>query len=135
MTINAVELTSQIIRPTLEYLGMSSHLAEQTLLSMAAENSKFELLYQRGKGIGIYQISSAQHRSVWDDFLAFKSDLASKVRGLASQRQFLQNPDRELLTNLSYSTAIAWVSHMQAESLQQTSCLEKDEMNLTRSML
>ncbi len=35
-------------------------------------------------------------------------DLASSVRGLASQHEFLAHPDLELATNLSYATAIAW---------------------------
>ena len=34
---------------------------------------------------------------------------ASRVRGLASQRAFLSDPDSELQTNLSYCTAIAWL--------------------------
>ena len=49
------------------------------------------------------------HRNIWDNFLADKSELASKVRGLASQREFLSHPHHELATNLAYATAIAWL--------------------------
>jgi hypothetical protein len=59
-------------------------------------------------GIGIYKIRKDIHHRVWDEFLAFDADLASKVRGFASQREFLANPDMELAINLGYATAIAW---------------------------
>jgi hypothetical protein len=36
------------------------------------------------------------------------------VRGLASQRAFLSDPDSELQTNLSYCTAIAWLLHQRS---------------------
>ena len=38
-------------------------------------------------------------------------DIASLVRGLASQRDFLDHPHAELTTNLSYATAIAWFNY------------------------
>ena len=39
--------------------------------------------------------------------LAFQPDLASIVRGFASQHHFLREPDLELVTNLNYATAVA----------------------------
>jgi len=36
-------------------------------------------------------------------------ELASKVRGLASQHQFLKSPHSELITNLSYASGVAWM--------------------------
>jgi len=44
--------------------------------------------------------------------LAFHPDLASRIRGLASQRAFLEDPHSELATNLCYATAIAWVMYI-----------------------
>ncbi|MCP3907268.1 MAG: hypothetical protein GY712_04555 [Oceanicoccus sp.] len=119
MTINAVDLTEHVIKPTLDYLGVRSLAAEKLLLGTAAQESDFDPFYQhcesQSQGIGIYQITSAQHRIVWDKYLAFHPNLASKVRGLASQHQFLKDPDQELKTNLAYSTAIAWVIYLQSE--------------------
>jgi len=46
--------------------------------------------------------------------------MASRVRGLASQRAFLSNPERELQTNLGYSTAIAWLLLDRARSASQS---------------
>lgn len=116
MSINAVDLLENIIVPTLQALDMGSPAAEKLLLGTAAQESNFDPFSHHHDGIGIYQITPEQHRSAWDDYLAFRPDLASKVRGLASQHQFLKNPDQELRVNLIYSTAIAWVIYLQTEN-------------------
>jgi hypothetical protein len=41
--------------------------------------------------------------------------MASLVRGLASQHDFLAQPHAELATNLSYATAIAWFMYARHE--------------------
>ena len=41
--------------------------------------------------------------------------MASRVRGLASQRVFLSEPDKELQTNLGYCTAIAWLLYQRSD--------------------
>ena len=111
MYITAEHLREQVIRPTLEYLGVWTEALEATLLDNAL-NGRDRGLFQRSHtGLGLFQISSAQHRDLWDRYLAFRPDLASRIRGLASQRAFLSNPDSELQTNLGYSTAIAWLMH------------------------
>lgn len=116
MSINAVDLLEHVITPTLRALGLHSSKAEQQLLGCAAEASGFNPFIESCKGLlGIYQISSQQHRRAWDQYLAFRPDLASKVRGLASQHHFLKDPDQELKTNLAYATAIARVIVMQEE--------------------
>ncbi len=115
MTINAADLMQLVILPTLGYLGVESEAASKLLLGTAAQESKLDPFCNCGQGIGIYQITSQQHRAAWDEYLAFRPDLASSVRGLASQHQFLKNPDQELLLNLAYSTAIAWIIYLQAD--------------------
>lgn len=104
-----------IIQPTLAHLNMYSVAAEKLLLGTAALHSSFNPLLANGDGgLGLYQITPEQHRNVWDSFLAFRPELASKVRGLASQHCFLQSPDQELISNLAYGTAIAWVIFLMA---------------------
>lgn len=120
MNIHVSRLLTMVIRPTLAVLGVESTTAERLLLGTAAQASDFDPLVSgtgssTDKRYGIYQITSQQHRNVWDTYLAFRPDLASTVRGLASQHQFLKNPDEELVTNLAYSTAIAWIIYQQAE--------------------
>jgi hypothetical protein len=106
MAKHANELRNQIIKPALEYLGADSKDAEALLLSLALLAARYRSDDDR---LGIYQISPLQHRQIWDDYLAFHPDLASEIRALASQRWFLENPDRELIANLAYATAIAWM--------------------------
>jgi len=107
MYITAEHLREQIIRPTLEYLGQWSPDAEHELLAAALGKTDVGMFSQRESGLGLFHITASQHRDLWDRYLAFRPDIASRVRGLASQRAFLSNPDSELQTNLSYCTAIA----------------------------
>lgn len=114
MSLNAADLLEHIIVPSLTALDMLSPRAERLLLGTAVQASGCNPFCTQG-GIGLYQTTPDQHRSAWDHYLAFRPDLASRVRGLASQHQFLRDPDRELGTNLLYSTAIAWIVHLQCE--------------------
>jgi hypothetical protein len=109
MYVTTEHLQTQVVQPTLEYLGVWTPATEQFLLSAAIDAPDLGLFSARSDGLGIFHITSSQHRDIWDNFLAFNPDLASRVRGLASQRAFLSNPDNELQTNLSYCTAIAWL--------------------------
>jgi hypothetical protein len=108
MFMTAEDLREQVIKPTLNYLGEYSAAAERELLAAALCPPNQGPLASRAAGLGLFGISSAQHRDLWDRYLAFRPEIASRVRGLASQRAFLANPVSELATNLSYCTAIAW---------------------------
>ncbi len=105
------ELRLLVIRPTLKHLRAWSAGMENLLLGTAAQESQlgFHLKQGRRHGLGIYQIQPHTHREIWDDYLIDHPTLASKVRGLASQRDFLDHPHSELATNLRYATAIAWL--------------------------
>ena len=111
------ELKEFIIGETLEHLqlGLSERglkSAKALLLGTAAQESGFDCLMRSGRRFGLYQISPALHKSVWDNYLIHHPDLASRVRGLAGQRSFLANPHGELLSNLKYATAIAMMVYL-----------------------
>lgn len=113
MDITTQELREQIIHPTLEYLGKSGLGAENVLVAIASQKQKLMWLKQHSsKGLGPFDIDSHTHQTVWDKYLAFHPELASRIRGLASQRAFLEDPHSELATNLCYATAIAWVIYI-----------------------
>ncbi len=103
MTFDSSKLGKTVIEPTLRQLGEQSPSAVAVLLALVEQA-------QSGQppGLGIFQMSPALHRHCWDHYLAFRPDLASQVRGLASQRNFLQAPDQELHINLAYATALVW---------------------------
>lgn len=98
-----------VIDPTLSVLGTTNQAYRLLLLGTALQETKGLTQKHGSRGLGIYNISPQRHRMIWDSYLAFRPDLASRVRGLASQRNFLQEPHKELVTNLTYATAIAYI--------------------------
>jgi len=130
MDLSAKELKEMVIRPTLEYLGKYSQAAENLLVAIAQINSAKATCQDplTSKSYGIYQIDVPTHQRVWDKYLAFEPDLASKIRGLASQREFLNNPHTELATNLSYATAIAWAVFM---AYPQSKCVQIEKESVS----
>ncbi len=109
MGIAARELSLYVIRPTLLYMGQDNPDAEALLLGIAASQSHLGSALHDRRGHGLYCIREARHAALWDQYLAQDPDLASLVRGLASQHAFLSSPHLELTVNLRYATAIAWL--------------------------
>lgn len=108
MGIAARELSLYVIRPTLLYLGQNNPNAEALLLGIAASQSQLGSALHDRRGHGLYCIRELRHAALWDNYLALNPDLASQIRGLASQHAFLCSPHIELTVNLRYATAIAW---------------------------
>ncbi|MDZ5602066.1 hypothetical protein SJI00_04625 [Pseudomonas sp. RP23018S] len=109
MGIAAKELSQYVIRPTLVYLNRHCASAEALLLGVAASQSALGSALHDRRGHGLYRIDESRHTLLWDHFLARDPDMASLVRGLASQHAFLGGPHLELTVNLRYATAIAWM--------------------------
>jgi len=109
MGIAAHELSQYVIRPTLIYLNRHCECAEALLLGVAASQSALGSALHDRRGHGLYRITAQRHRLLWDGYLARDPELASLVRGLASQHAFLGGPHLELTVNLRYATAIAWM--------------------------
>jgi hypothetical protein len=109
MNFSAEEIRYLVVRETLRELGDWSLCNENLLLGTAAQESGLGIKLKKGRMAGIYLISPAAHRAVWDKYLIHEPELASVVRGMAGQRSFLQDPHGELVTNLKYATAIAWL--------------------------
>jgi hypothetical protein len=111
MGIYVNDLREFIIRPALEQLNDWSQTAENLLLGTAAQESQlgFRMRSTTDTGLGLYRISARTHVQVWDEFLVTDPELASRLRGLASQQQFLKSPHDELISNLSYASGMAWM--------------------------
>ncbi len=109
MGICAQELRTFVIRPTLRHLGHLSDAAEELLMGTAAQESAMGTRLRGDQGFGIFRIRPQTHRRVWDRFLIHHPSMASLIRGLASQHEFLTDPHGELAINLRYATAIAWL--------------------------
>ncbi|HSC68493.1 MAG TPA: hypothetical protein VLC79_12425 [Cellvibrio sp.] len=111
MGICANDLRELIIKPYLHMLGEYSEVAEDLLLGTAAQESLLgaHCYCPQTKGLGLYRMTAEKHVEIWDNYLVQFPDLASLQRGLASQQQFLKNPHGELMSNLMYSTGMAWM--------------------------
>lgn len=114
--IDPRQFRMRVVRPALKHLHPLvpySLAAENLLLGTAIVESRLTYLYQvpSGPARGLFQIEPATHRDVWENWLAFKPELASMVRSFAGQRWpgTLHDPGihEELETNLTYATAIA----------------------------
>ena len=103
-----------VIAHTLESLGDYSTPGAK-LLELTARLQAEHFATKPQNGLGLYRIEPSTHLQIWDGYLAFKPDLASTVRGLASQKAFLQNPHLELATNQGYASAIAWMIYQRSE--------------------
>lgn len=114
MGIAACDLSQHVIRPTLLYLGCHCAVAEALLLGTAASQSALGSALDDRRGQGLYRIPEQRHLQLWDRYLARDPELASRVRGLASQHAFLADPELELCVNLRYACAMAWVALRQA---------------------
>jgi hypothetical protein len=105
-----------VVRPALMHLdplipyGVA---AEELVLATAVAESRLEALRQLGHGpaLGVYQMEPATHDDIWDNYLAFRPELARRVSQLVAER-----PDRlqQLMTNLAYATAMCRVHYRQA---------------------
>jgi len=112
MGIYATDLRTLVIRPTLEQLDQWSPAAENLLMGTAAQESQLGFRLHSNHLKGIYRISESTHQQVWDEFLIRDPETASRLRGLASQQQFLKAPHNELAINLSYATGVAWMIYL-----------------------
>jgi len=124
--MNPRDFLAGVIRPTLEYIAENhpdirhDESVENLLLATAVHESMgLDRLLQMGggPGLGVYQIEPDTHQSIWNTYLAYRPDLASTIRGLASQRSFTHSEEQmnnELVTNLAYSTAIARLIYLRA---------------------
>lgn len=103
--VDVEQFRDHVVAPALRALGMWSPAAERLLLGTALHESGFKYLTQRGGGParGFYQIEPATEEDVWSSYLAYRPELAARVRALG-----VDGPrPAHLIDNLSYATAIA----------------------------
>lgn len=115
MLFAADEFRQLIVRDTLRSIDEWEPVHENLLLGTAAQESSMGQSLKCGRLLGIYHISPNTHRAVWDKYLLHHPELASRVRGLAGQHSFIRDPHGELISNLKYATAIAWLIYRRAE--------------------
>ncbi len=132
--IRLSDLQECVIRPTLEHLGLNSRSAVNLLSGTCAQESSmgYFLRQMSGPALGIYQVEPSTHQDVYLNYLKYHPTLLRKVSSLSrhtfegdaslfspirngkgyyiQESEFLrviELREMELITNLSYSTAIA----------------------------
>lgn len=127
MAINANQLKSYVIEPTLKYLDLYSDASVNLLLGTCAQESHMgTYIHQLGNGpaCGIYQMEPFTHKDLWKNFLGGKLNLSSKIRSLMSDCD-KADQDKALITNLAYATAMTRVFYLRIkESLPQANDIE-----------
>jgi hypothetical protein len=103
MRISSTIIYQDIVQPCLAYLDLNN---DQLAVFLTAVQSLHHLS-KNTNTFGLYHISHDHHWGIWDNYLVKHPELASRIRGMASQRRFLDNPDLELIVNNGYATAIA----------------------------
>lgn len=86
-------------------------LRELIMLTMAQESGLGTYLRQIGGGpaVGVCQMELATHNDIWQNFLKFKTDLASKIKPLMSEASSVDKYFHELEFNLAYAIAMTAV--------------------------
>ena len=123
MGINPSQLGQYVIKPTLDFLGLSSEEATDLLLLTAAQESHMGTYIKQlggGPALGIYQMEPKTHDDIHENYLKFRDVLAKRVSGLATYYFNIPSEDdgkdgthpEELIGNLMYATAMARVHYL-----------------------
>ena len=101
-----------IIRPTLNGLGLGGSAAEELLLGTAIQESSLTHRTQLGggPGLGLFQMEPATHNDIWNNYLKYRPDLGKQVSSLLTSTDKLGN----LQNNDAYATAMARVHYLRA---------------------
>lgn len=85
MSLDVDQFDALILDPALERLGLNSVAARELVLGTAIQESHLKYLKQLGTGpaLGLFQMEPATHDDIWNNFLAYKPDLAQKLNGSA----------------------------------------------------
>ncbi len=115
--MDAKQLLTLVVRPTLKRLKHYSPAAEQLIIGTIYQESRAKYLKQLGSGpaLGIIQMEPDTYHDIWENYLAYKRALANKITELASIDSLDEDmrPDvTQLITNLAFSVAMCRVHYL-----------------------
>jgi hypothetical protein len=111
--VNLDQLREFVVRPTLQYIELWSHGAENLVLGTALVESKAEYIHQvRGPALGLWQMEPATHDDIWDNYLSHPSreQLREWVRSLQTE-SVITDGAREMIGNLYYGAAMCRIHY------------------------
>lgn len=113
--ISAQHLRLLVVRPALRHIDAWSSAAENLVMGTAAQESNLIYLKQLGGGpaLGLWQMEPDTHLDIWDNYLAYRPELASSVRDLAGRYWpgAFEDPATEMVTNLAYAAAMCRIHY------------------------
>ncbi len=111
--INIPQFRELVIRPALEVVNGYSEAAEELVLGTAIQESRLQYLKQLGGGpaLGVFQMEPATHDDIWNNYLAYRQELADLVQMLAAPNGGNHPTANELIGNLWYAAAMCRVHY------------------------
>ncbi len=109
MTMTPDEFLAEVVAPALTALDLDSQAARELLLGTALQESALRNIQQMGgPALGYFQMEPATHDDIWENFLAYRPDLAARVKALLPDGEPLAS---DLLTCPVYAAAMARVKY------------------------
>lgn len=109
--IYLVHLRDRVIVPTLCMLGHAEPAAIELMLGTALQESdggRYLIQIPDGPACGVWGMEAATHNDIWNNFLAYQPELATKVKTFG-------NPAASILSgNLYYACAMARIQYLRA---------------------
>ena len=107
--IEPTQFRELVIRPTLKHLGVYTKATEELLFATAAHESLGGRIMKQfeGPALGPYQVEPFTHQDHWSHYLKYRPELAAKIKQLTRYPR----SDSELITNLKYATAMAYIKY------------------------
>lgn len=111
MPLNAKHLRDYVVRPALQHVGLWSENAERLVMGTAAQESGLVALHQIGGGpaLGLWQMEPETHEDIWENYLAFRTPLRTKLHELTPSWPDLRE---QLITNLAYGAAMCRLKYL-----------------------
>ena len=108
--LNILQFRMNVVRPVLEAISGHSMAAENLVLGTALQESNLHYLRQLAEGParGLFQMEPATHDDIWDNYLAYRNELAGQVSAF-----LVPGRDRveQLVWNLGYACAMCRVHY------------------------
>lgn len=114
---DVVTFRSNVVRPVLQRLALWSQVAENLLVGTALQESLLTYTVQQGGGpaLGYFQCEPATHDDIWNNYLKYRTTLASKVRSFIQNDDGTTPPDAKIMIdNPYYSAAMARIKYLRS---------------------
>ena len=107
--INVPQFKNLVVEPALRAIGLYSEAAAELVLGTGIQESRLMYLKQLGGGpaLGVFQMEPATHKDIWQNYLAYRQDLAMDVAKLGHSVA-----PEALTTDLLYAAAMCRVHYL-----------------------